>query len=72
MREETKKPFFVVWCPKKSAPIFRHATLALAEHEAERLARLNPGMEFFVLGTVSSRQVTDMVRVRFNGVDLPF
>lgn len=42
--------FWLVWCPTGAAPPrYRHSSRASAEREAERLARLNAGKEFFVL-----------------------
>lgn len=43
--------FWLVWSPTgERSPRYRHADRALAIVEARRLARANPGTEFFVLG----------------------
>jgi hypothetical protein len=42
--------FWLVWSPSgMRPPTYRHTTEAAARTEAERLARLRPGAEFFVL-----------------------
>lgn len=48
--------FFMVWrqCESNHWPVVRHATQFKAEMEALRLAKANPGHEFFVLKTTSS------------------
>ena len=47
----TLKPFFLVWNPKTEQTAFRHPDYTSARNEALRLAKKNPGQEFFVLGT---------------------
>lgn len=72
---ENKAPFWLVWSPQGARPPeYRHASEAMATHEAERLARLHPGNIFVVLQSVCSRQVNDMRRVdlRPEIKDLPF
>lgn len=54
-----EKHFWMVWCPAKYAPTFRHETELAARAEAARLARLNPGNEFFVLESTSSARCTE-------------
>lgn len=46
---------FLVFADKAgyAAPTFRHQTRAAAETEAKRLANLNPGVSYYVLGSVS-------------------
>lgn len=42
--------FYIVWNPANlKPPAARHPTADLARSEAERLARLNPGQEFYTL-----------------------
>lgn len=41
--------FWMVWNPSGRAPTARHATEAIAEAEAQRLARQVPGQIFIVL-----------------------
>lgn len=46
----TDRPtFWMVYGLQQRAPVFRHKTEADAVEEATRLARCNPGVEFFVL-----------------------
>lgn len=45
------KPMF--WMVLDSTPTRRHSTEQAARQEAERLARENPGCEFFVLSAVA-------------------
>lgn len=42
-------------------PVFRHATRRLAEEEAERLARLNPGQTFVLLESVAEVTVRNTI-----------
>lgn len=57
--------FFLVWNPNgKTIPQYRHQTRDGAIEEAERLARLNPECEFFVLQATDFRQVSGMQRVK--------
>lgn len=48
-RQTEATPFWLVWQPHGRSPIFRHATDDGAKAEAGRLARENPGLEFYVL-----------------------
>jgi hypothetical protein len=51
--------FYVVWDPRGNSPAHRHSFEYDAREEAERLAQLNPGQEFYVLHAVSvSGQIT--------------
>lgn len=49
-------PFLVFNATKGGAPTFKHPTRSSAEAEARRLANLNPGQAFYVLGSVSVTQ----------------
>ena len=52
-KEEPKKEeVYLVWTPKGSNPRKRHPGIEEAEKEAERLAKLNPNKEFYVLKAV--------------------
>lgn len=66
--------FWMVWNPNRNQPVYRHDTEASAETEAERLARLNPGEQFFVLEAVGLRCVDNMQRVNLRdaGDGIPF
>lgn len=54
-------PFFMVYGLGQRQPTVRHKTRASATLEAERLARTHPGIEFFVLRTVSVSKKTDVL-----------
>ena len=41
--------FWLVWNPARSAPLMKHPSQESARVEAERLARINPGQQFWVL-----------------------
>lgn len=55
--------FWMVWNPNDRAPRFKHANSCLAVQEAERLATLNPGQQFFVLKATHMRVTDNMHRV---------
>lgn len=44
--------FWLVWNPNGHSPTCKHPTRDSADHEAARLARLNPGQVFYVLEPV--------------------
>lgn len=50
--------FYLVWAPSLGRPTFQHRTYEGAKSEAERLASIMPGQEFFVLGTLGRAFVT--------------
>lgn len=56
------KGFWLVWtsAPGYSTPIFQHTTEAGAITEAARLAKLNPGKEFYALKTVARQRVPNI------------
>lgn len=61
--------FFLVWSPTgQHPPTHRHSERALARREAERLAELHPGAEFYVLAAES---VCSKVRVVWRELDTP-
>ena len=51
------KPYYYVYRYQKHAPKVRHASLAEAQAEAERLAALNPGMAFEILKAIAISSV---------------
>lgn len=65
--------FWIVWNPKSPRPpTYRHRSEESARDEAERLARLNPGQEFIVLGAVASVRVVDVQWTEYRtDADLP-
>lgn len=44
--------FWMVWSPQGNQPTRRHPSRAIADTEAARLAKANPGRTFFVLKAV--------------------
>lgn len=46
--------FWLVWREFTTSPTHKHGTEASARREAERLARANPGEEFFILAAIDS------------------
>lgn len=56
---------YFVWSPSGHIPTFQHDTAASARTEAERLARNNPGQEFFVLTKVARAKKVDVEWVEF-------
>lgn len=53
-------PFFMVYGMGQGAPTRRHDSIADATREAERLARSNPGVDFYVLATVRRSRRVDV------------
>ena len=50
--------FWLVWSPEgKTMPTFRHQSEFAAQTEAERLARWNPGKQFFVVEAKSVSRI---------------
>jgi recombination protein RecT len=67
--------FFIVWNPEgQRPPKFRHGTFGQASGEATRLARENPGAEFFVMEAKRSVRVRDLQVTDFASNDdvIPF
>lgn len=63
------QPFWMVL--GEGTPVVRHGTLAVAEQEAERLARLCPTKEFVVLMAVARCKKTDVTWERVDGREFP-
>lgn len=68
---EEKAPFFTVWRPSGGAPVKQHDTRGNAEHEAERVARLYPGRDVFVMAPVSRVKAARVEREEFARVHAP-
>lgn len=64
--------FWLVWDPQGGAPTHQHPTLQLARGEAERLARMNPGRTFYVLGSCGKTKKTDVEWTDINVDNIPF
>lgn len=56
----TSTPFWMVYGDEQRPPVVKHQTRTLAETEAKRLARLNPGIKFYVLEAVSLAEKIDV------------
>jgi len=70
---ERLEAFFIIWCPTgPHSPKHRHVSRGAAVKEAERLARVHPGNEFYVMQADTMRTVDDMKRVDFEAPDIPF
>lgn len=52
--------FWLIWNEKGRVPTYKHATMASARAEAERLSRLQPGDTFHVLQCVASCRKIDV------------
>lgn len=64
------EPFWLVWNPQGRSPVYRHGSLKSAQAEAARLARNNPGEEFYVLATVGRCKAVDVIWTEID--ELPF
>lgn len=70
---EQRERFWIVWCPTGSEPpTYRHVAYDHAVREAERLARIVKGKEFYVMASETMRVVDDMKCIDFNSQELPF
>lgn len=67
----TDQAFWLVWNPRGHAPTVRHDSEESAVTEATRLARTNPGYEFFVLRAEAKYLKADVQCVRLEP-DMPF
>lgn len=63
MSEE--QTFYCVWREGGGVPTVKHNSFANAALEAQRLARLNPGARFVVLGAVRAFIKSDLTETRF-------
>lgn len=55
MPAHDRPKFWMIWSPQGRAPTYQHTSRVSADAEAERLAKANPGAEFFVLKAVSGK-----------------
>lgn len=60
-----EQTFYCVWRDGGDVPTVKHPTFAKAALEAQRLARLNPGARFVVLGAVRAYIRSDMAEIHF-------
>jgi hypothetical protein len=54
------EPFWMVYGEHQGPPTMRHASRVIADGEAKRLARNNPGIRFFVLESVAVAEKHDV------------
>jgi len=69
-----KQPFFIVWSPQGATPPReRHDSFFKAQKEAERLAMLKPGCDFFVMQAHCRVATTSPIEIEHFDVDgVPF
>jgi hypothetical protein len=65
-------PFYLVWAAGRGAPVVKHETQGKAEKEAERLASLNPGDDFYVLQPVMRLREVRVEREHYETDQIPF
>ena len=63
--------FYMIYVEGQNSPTFKHATLHDAQKEAVRLARFTH-KKAYVLGTIESYEVQDIVRTDCSVSELPF
>lgn len=62
--------FWVVWNPFRGPPTMKHESRDRAQAEAERLARENPGENFYVLAALSVSRKSDVETTHFDVMEL--
>lgn len=67
----TEQTFWLVWNPEGGAPTVKHFNEEKAVKEAQRLARLKPGREFFVLFAQTKYVKADVQCIRLEP-EMPF
>jgi hypothetical protein len=67
----TEQAFWMVWSPQGHAPTVQHFEEKRAVGEAQRLARENPGREFYVLLAQTKYVKADVQCVRLEP-EMPF
>ena len=65
-------PFWLVWNPQGHSPQYQHSSTHSAEAEAKRLARNNPGQEFYVLAPIAKLVKQDVEETRYKLDEIPF
>lgn len=61
--------FWMVYGAGQGAPTARHKCFASARVEAERLARIAPGVRFFILETVGAVEKVDVQFIDLRATD---
>lgn len=64
--------FFLVWGEGRLDSRVRHASLADAKREAERMAGLHPGTKFYVLKAYGFAQKVEASWTTLDDPDIPF
>ena len=59
MSDHDRPKFWMIWSPQGRAPTYQHTSRVSADTEADRLAKANPGSEFFVLKAVGGRTASE-------------
>lgn len=54
------EPFWMVYGERQGPPAVQHASREIADAEAKRLARNNPGIRFFVMESVAVAEKHDV------------
>lgn len=65
-------PFYLVWNPAGRTPQFKHESITAARIEAERLARVYPGLEFYVLEPTHRMVRADVTVTQYVTANCPF
>lgn len=63
--DSDQEKFWLVWSPQGRSP--KHETYELAKTEAARLARSNPGHQFYVMGAEHVVFTHDAISLDFDG-----
>lgn len=69
---DRSKFFWMVYGEGQRAPTFKHDSPQEARREAERLARTNPGIKFFVLAAVGVAHKFDVSFEEWTSDQIPF
>jgi hypothetical protein len=70
MEEKVMEKFWMLWNPKGASPTRQHKSIEAAIAEAERLARRDPGQEFYVLEALRMCEVPELP-VRWTELEEP-
>ena len=66
------KKFWMVYGGYQSNPTKKHETELEARNEAERLARKQPGQQFYILEVIAICQTKDLEWIELPHDDIPF
>lgn len=67
-----QKTWYVIWNEEHGSPKFKHDERDAAIDEAKRLARLNPGKQFHVLGLIGTAERVDVAFTEADEDGIPF